>query len=158
MKFTMVIALLIVALFAGAEMMAQTPDYAATTAAKYYSDSLKTVAPYTSANGTFRDSVSVTFTTAQNFGYYDVTAYSTATDTLFIDAITYDGVTYARRCLVNMGQATLTTARVDKMITGATPLTWIVLGGVEVQKFLFTSVGANAIWFTVVGHRGVPYY
>jgi hypothetical protein len=157
MKPVIFILILLLIVFVVPGVKAQTPDYTARVNAVSYTDSLKST-NYPVTNGTMRDSVAVSFNIVSNFGYYEITAYSTSADTLFCDVLGYDEVTYARRCLINLGEPVLITSRVNKMITGTTPLSFVVLGGVQVPKFLFTSVGANTIYFTVVGKRGVPYY
>jgi hypothetical protein len=138
------------------EVRAQTPDYTASVGNATYSDSLKSTG-YPVTNGTMRDSIDVSFTQIEKYNYFEITAVSTSADTILCNVLSPDGVTWTGTCFISMAQATLTTARVDKMITSSTATRWIVLGGLP-SKFRFYSVGSSAIWFTVAGKRGVPLY
>lgn len=139
---------------------AQTADVIATVATDRYADSLMT-STGGSLNGSAHDTVDVIFTNAQTFGYYQIDAWSSATDTLNVGVLGLDLLgTYCPRALMETSNATLTTARVAIAVTGTTMKQWIVLGGVQIPRFRFTSGanGVNAIRFVVSGRRGVPYY
>lgn len=113
--------------------------------ANYYVDSLSST----------HDTVDVSFRSDLDFEYYQVSAYSTAADTLIVSVETDNGSRFVQHGVVNLASA----AKAASMITGTTAIDFIVIGGKELRRLRFTSAALpNAIYFIVSGKHGDPVY
>jgi len=147
MKTTMLVLLFVLAVGT-----AFSQDTTATPYGNFYADSLKSTSyPATVGNGGPRDTVDVVVSSMFDVGYYQITAWSTAADTLVVSSLTPNGARYVQRGVVSLA----TGSTVASMVTGSTAVDFVIAGGTQ-TKLRFTSPGTkNAIYFIVAGRSGV---
>ena len=146
MKTTMLVLLFVLAVGT-----AFSQDTTATPAGNFYVDSLKSTSyPATVGNGGPRDTVDVVVSSMFDVGYYQITAWSSAVDTLVVSSLTPDGSRYVQRAVLNLASG----STVVNMVTSTTTVDFVLAGGTQ-KKLRFTSSGStNAIYFVLVGRSG----
>lgn len=137
---------LIFILFIASTSIVFAQDTTATPYGNFYSDSLVT--------GT-RDTIDVVTSSMSDIDYFQITAYSSAADTLTVWALNPVGTLFVQRGIINLASG----ASAASMITSTTIVDFIVNGSASESKFRFMSPGStNAIYFTIAGKKGIPSY
>lgn len=140
MKYLLTFAMILLCAYS-----ASAQDVNAFPTISYYADSLSST----------HDTVDVSFRSDLDFESYQVTAWSTSADTLIVSIESDNAAKFVQHGVVSLASGTKSTS----MITGTTPVDFIILAAKDPRKLRFTSTALpNTIFFVVSGKQELPVY